>query len=130
MENQEQIAVIELYVLYLLMFAIEGFATFLIEKMSLAPDLGVVSSKKKHFVCNVGPQAKQHRLPFPTSCISTRSAFELIHVDSWGPYHIKTYGGNRYFRTVVDDYTRATSTHIMVTKDTAISVLKSFVIMD
>ena len=86
-------------------------------KLSLVHDLGIVSNKMRHFVCDICPQAKQHRLPFLVSSISTTKAFELIHVDTWGPYHTKTYSGHRYFLTIVDDFTRATWTHLMVTKD-------------
>ena len=83
----------------------------------------------KHFVCDICPKAKQHRLAFPTSSISTTAAFELIHIDTWGPYHTKARSGHRYFLTIVDDFSRATWTHLMVTKDEAISILKSFVTM-
>ena len=56
-------------------------------------------------------------------------AFELIHVDTWGPYHTKTYSGHRYFLTIMDDYTRVTWTHLMVTKDEAMPLLISFIKM-
>jgi len=56
-------------------------------------------------------------------------AFELVHVDTWGPYHTKTYSGHRYFLSIVDDYTRITWTHLMVTKDEAMPLLISFVKM-
>lgn len=49
----------------------------------------------KHFVCEICPKAKQHRLPFPTSKSTSGKAFELIHVDTWGPYHTKTHVGHR-----------------------------------
>ena len=51
-----------------------------------------------------------------------------MHIDTWGPYHTKAHSGHRYFLTI-DDLTRATWTHLIVTKDEAISDLKSFVIM-
>ena len=73
------------------------------------------------------PKAKQQRLPFQLSTISTSTHFELVHVDTWGPYHTKTYSGHRFFLTIVDDYTRATLTHLMVTKDEAFDLIKSFV---
>jgi len=37
--------------------------------------------------------------------------------------------GQRFFLTIVDDFTRATWTHLMVTKDEAIRSIKSFVSM-
>jgi len=68
-------------------------------------------------------------MSFPLSTISTKLPFELVHVDTWGPYHTKTYIGYRYFLTIVDDYTRATWTRLMVNKDEAIELIKSFVKM-
>jgi len=58
--------------------------------------------------CHICPRAKQHRLPFPSSSISSTKPFDLIHVDTWGPYPTKTVNGQRYFLTLVDDYTRST----------------------
>lgn len=58
--------------------------------------------------CTICPQARQTRLPFPSSTIKTTSPFKLIHVDVWGPYSSPTYDGCNYFLTIVDDYTWCT----------------------
>ena len=79
--------------------------------------------------CDICHRAKQHRLPFQPSTTSSASPFDMIHIDAWGPYHTKTYNGQRYFLTLVDDYTRSTWTHLMVTKDEAFHLIKSFVAM-
>jgi len=99
------------------------------QKMKLLPIDVTVPSNSKHMPCNVCPRAKQRRLPFHLSVISSCVPFELIHVDTWGPYHTKTYSGHRFFLTIVDDYTRTTWTHLMVTKDEAIGLIKAFVKM-
>ena len=78
------------------------------------------------FPCDICPKANQQRLPFQLSTISTTSPFELIHVDTRGPYQTKTRAGHRFFLTIVDDFTKATWTHLMVTKDEAIGLIKSF----
>ncbi|XP_075102891.1 uncharacterized protein LOC142177593 [Nicotiana tabacum] len=57
--------------------------------------------------CIVCPCAKQTRLPFPTS-IKSSDCFDLIHMDLWDPYRIATYDGNKYFLTIVTDYSRMT----------------------
>jgi len=100
-----------------------------VSKMNVVPQLANFHNNSKHFVCEICLKAKQHRLPFPTSQISTSSTFELLHIDTWGPYHTKTPLGHRYFLTIVDDYSRGTWTHLMVTKDEAITLIKRFVIM-
>ncbi|XP_075097814.1 uncharacterized protein LOC142175140 [Nicotiana tabacum] len=58
--------------------------------------------------CIVCPCAKQTRLPFPTSSIQSKDYFDLIHIDLWGPYKVPTWDENRYFLTIVDDYSRMT----------------------
>lgn len=44
--------------------------------------------------------------PFISRNISTTSNFELIHVDTWGPYKHPTHNGFRYFLTIVYDFSR------------------------
>lgn len=70
--------------------------------------------------------ARQHKLPFPLSSSSSSHAFELIHIDTWGPYKISTHDGFRYFLTIVDDYSRGTWTYLLSTKSNAFTVLQFF----
>jgi len=98
------------------------------QKLKLLPIDIIVPTNSEHMPCDVCPRAKQQRLPFHLSVISSCAPFELIHVDTWGPYHTKTYSGHRFFLTIVDDYTRTTWTHLMVTKDEAVGLIKAFVI--
>ena len=98
-------------------------------KMQFVPGTSFPTAEIKDFICEVCPKAKQHRLPFPHSKTSTAHIFQLIHVDTWGPYHTKISAGHRYFLTIVDDFSRGTLTHLLVTKDEAVSLLKSFVVM-
>jgi len=99
------------------------------QRMKLLPINISVPKHSESSPCDVCPRAKQQRLPFPLSVISSCAPFELLHIDTWGPYHTKTYTGHRYFLTIVDDYTRTTWTHLMVTKNEAIGLIKAFVAM-
>ena len=69
---------------------------------------------------------KLTKLPFAYSESSSDSAFDLIHMDTWGPYKVVTNGKFKYFLTLVDDYSRATWTYLMVYKSDALAVLKVF----
>jgi len=60
------------------------------------------------FFCETCILAKIHRLPFGRSSISTKSPFELIHMDLWGPYRTVNLNGAQYFVTIADDFTRNT----------------------
>ena len=53
----------------------------------------------------------------------------MIHVDTWGTYHTKTYDNHSYFLTIMDDYSRATWTHLLSTKSNAFRVIKGFIEM-
>ena len=77
----------------------------------------------EHVLCQICPKAKQQRLPFPLSTISTCAPFELIHVDTREPYHTKTYLGHRFFLTIVDDNTKTAWTHLMVTKNEGLGLI-------
>ena len=92
-------------------------------KMSVVSQLAKFHNNGRDFICEICPRA------IPTSHIFTSSVFELLQVDNWGPYHTKTAAGHSHFLTIVDDYSRGTWTHLMVTKDDAFSLIKSFVTM-
>jgi hypothetical protein len=77
--------------------------------------------------CNVCPMAKQTRLPFPLSSISTHAPFDLLHCDIWGPHKAPTHSGARYFLTIVDDFTRCTWLFLMQYKSDSQNILKSFI---
>lgn len=68
------------------------------------------------YLCDVCPLARQSKLPFPTSSIKTKYAFELIYIDTWGPYNSPTYDGYKYFLTIIDDFTRWTWTYFLALK--------------
>ncbi|XP_074322790.1 uncharacterized protein LOC141659761 [Apium graveolens] len=77
-------------------------------------------------MCDICVKARQHKLPFPRSTIHSIAPFELIHVDLWGPNSISTYNKNKYFITIVDDFTRATWTHLLSCKSSAFDIIKQF----
>ncbi|GKC09970.1 hypothetical protein Tco_1001580 [Tanacetum coccineum] len=51
--------------------------------------------------CEVCHEAKQTMEPFPLSEHKTYSLGEIIHLDVWGPYKVRSMEGYRYFLTVV-----------------------------
>ena len=77
--------------------------------------------------CLVCPLAKETRLPFPTSQISSTASFELLHIDIWVGYCTTSINGARYFLIVVGDYTRSTWVYLKQHKFKANSLLQSFI---
>ena len=55
--------------------------------------------------------------------------FEKIHCNLWGPYRHVSSNGARYFLTIVDDYSRAVWTYLLVDKVEVLSMFMSFVAM-
>ncbi|KAL2928850.1 Retrovirus-related Pol polyprotein from transposon RE1 [Bienertia sinuspersici] len=79
--------------------------------------------------CDACCLAKHHKLPFPLSTSIAQNKFELLHVDLWGPYRVKTITGQRYFLTILDDFSRATWTYLIKSKTEVASVLKKFLLL-
>ena len=77
-------------------------------------------------LCNICPLAKQKKLPFPVSSSRSTKAFDLLHMDIWGPVPTVSMHGHRYFLTVVDDYNRHTWLFLLKQKCKVESCIKSF----
>ena len=63
--------------------------------------------------------------PFPKSERNTQ-LLELIHSDICELNGVLTRGGNRYFITFIDDYSRYTHVYLMRSKDQAFEMFKRF----
>nr|XP_016476182.1 PREDICTED: uncharacterized protein LOC107797775 [Nicotiana tabacum] len=96
---------------------------------SISSKLSISVPSTQQFPCHICPLARQTRNSFPSSSTTTTCLFALIHVDVWGPYNTITHSGNRYFLTLVDDYSRSTWTYLLSTKSNAFTTLKDFIVM-
>ncbi|KAG7599611.1 Integrase catalytic core [Arabidopsis suecica] len=74
-------------------------------------------------------QAKQKRLTFPSKNNMAEHAFDLVHIDTWGPFATPTVEGFRYFLTIVDDYSRATWVYLMKAKNEVLTLFPGFLAM-
>ena len=72
-----------------------------------------IDDMNKEFPCYVCPLAKQRKLPFNKHTSFAVNKFDLIHCDTWSPYHIQSHSKHRYFLTLVDDKTRFTCIYLM-----------------
>ena len=59
--------------------------------------------------------------------MSTSKAFELLHMDQFGPTQYISIGGNKYDFVIVDDYTRYTWVFFLVDKSDVFATFKSFI---
>jgi hypothetical protein len=76
--------------------------------------------------CTVCPLAKQTRLQFSKSSITTIKCFELVHFDVWGPYNNAHSSGAKFFLTVVDDFSRSTWVFLMNHKSEVNTLIPRF----
>ena len=74
--------------------------------------------------CQLG---KHTRVLFP-KCLDprTKSPFELVHTDVWGPSRSTSTLGFRYFVTFIDDYSRCTWLFLMKTRIELFSIFQKF----
>ena len=76
--------------------------------------------------CEVCPLAKQKRLSFPFPNRLSDKAFDLLHLDVWGPFSTESIEGYKYFLTIVDDCTRVTWIYMLKTKHEVVEVFLVF----
>jgi len=76
--------------------------------------------------CTTCPLAKQRKLSFPSNNHLSSNAFDLIHVDIWGPMSTATHAGYCYFLTIVDDATPFTWVFMLKQKSDVKLVIPQF----
>ncbi|WJZ95359.1 hypothetical protein VitviT2T_014135 [Vitis vinifera] len=86
--------------------------------------LGSVS--KDNFDCTSCQLGKQPALPFNNSDSISKSIFELIHSDVWGPSPVASIGGSRYFVVFIDDYSRYSWIFPMKSRSEILSIYSNF----
>lgn len=77
-------------------------------------------------VCLTCPLEKFTKLPYCLSESHSLSAFDLVHIDIWGPYKVCTKGKFKFFLTIVDDKTRHTWVYLLQYKSEALKTLENF----
>ncbi|KAE8692180.1 putative ROP-interactive CRIB motif-containing protein 6 [Hibiscus syriacus] len=65
---------------------------------------------------------KQKRVKFGTTIHNTKGIVDYIHSDVWGPSKTSSLGGNHYFVTFVDDFSRRVWVYLMKSKDEVLQI--------
>ena len=76
--------------------------------------------------CPICPLAKQRKLSFVSHNNLAILPFDLIHCDIWGPHHVPSYSGHKYFLTLVDDCIRFTWVYMLKHKYDVHSIVPNF----
>lgn len=89
--------------------------------------VGLPSITEKSEVCEGCALGKHHRDSFPKGkALRATAPLELIHSDVCGPMKTTTDGGNRYFLTFIDDFSRMTWVYFLRQKSEVFTVFKKF----
>lgn len=90
--------------------------------------LGTTRMKNKgSSYCHTCHLAKQKKLSYTSLHNICNSNFELLHIDTWGPFSVETNEGYRYVLTIVDDHSRATWIYLLHTKNEVLTVFPAFI---
>ena len=60
---------------------------------------------------------KNHWIPFVKEPWRAKFLLELVHTNVCGPMDISSVGGNKYFLTFIDDFSRKTLIYLLKSKD-------------
>ncbi|KAL4384578.1 hypothetical protein GQ457_15G010370 [Hibiscus cannabinus] len=78
-------------------------------------------------LCEACIKGKQHRQSFEVrKSWRARRPLEIVHTDIDGPFDIPSLGGNRYYLTFIDDYSRKCWVYALKEKSEALTKFKEF----
>jgi len=77
-------------------------------------------------LCEACIFGKNHRIPFVKEPWHAKFPLELVHTDVCGPMNISSIGGNKYFLTFIDDFSRKTWIYLLKSKDEVFHCFKIF----
>ena len=74
--------------------------------------------------CIIG---KSHKLSFPKAKHVTKGILECVHSDLWGsPSTLDSLAGNKYFVTLIDDFSTKVWIYFLMTKDEVFSKFREW----
>ncbi|XP_063941175.1 uncharacterized protein LOC135149402 [Daucus carota subsp. sativus] len=81
--------------------------------MNHMPQFKHLTADSNAETCLTCPLAKFAKIPYQRSTSHAAEPFDLVHLDTWGPYKVSTRGHFRYFLTLVDDHTHMTWVYLL-----------------
>ncbi|XP_073016728.1 uncharacterized protein [Primulina eburnea] len=68
----------------------------------------------------------QKRLPFFSNNSIRDASFDLVHIDTWGPFYPLSVERYKYFLTIVDDHSLFTWIHLLKRKSDVLTIFPDF----
>jgi len=72
--------------------------------------------EKDFMKCRICLENKMHNLPFDNKRTRAKDLLEIVHSDVNGPHRCFGYGGEKYFVSFIDDYSKLAKTYIVKSK--------------
>ncbi|GKC44319.1 putative ribonuclease H-like domain-containing protein [Tanacetum coccineum] len=79
---------------------------------------------KNNFVPHVSKEKSKRHLTHPN--LFQKQRLHLLHMDLHGPIRVESINGKRYVLVIVDDYSRHSWVHFLISKDEAPEEIKTF----
>lgn len=86
----------------------------------------IVDKDSPKLNCVACTEAKQHIEPFSKSSIRNPQPGELMHIDLWGKYAIRSINGNQYYLLFVDDAKRFATVECVKKKSDAAQLVINY----
>lgn len=86
-----------------------------------------ISNCSDKIACEHCIKGKLAQLKFPVSKHREKEPMRLVHSDLCGPMQTATPSGNRYFLTLIDDYSRFTVVRLLKSKDEVPDAIKDYI---
>nr|GEY72109.1 retrovirus-related Pol polyprotein from transposon TNT 1-94 [Tanacetum cinerariifolium] len=81
----------------------------------------------KEHLCPFCEQGKSKRASHPPKhVLNSKQRLHLLHMDLCGPMQVASINGKRYVLVIIDDYSRYTWVHFLITNDETPEVIKNF----
>ena len=76
--------------------------------------------------CETCVLGKSARLRFPSATYKTESILKYVHSDLWGPARVSSHGGNRYYMSIIDDYSGRAWVYLIKHKNEAYETFRNW----
>lgn len=104
--------------------------TTMVSGMHITADEFKTAANEEEGLCEPCVLGKQHRAPFKHSSSAAQRPLELVHTDLCGPLTLPSIGGNSYFVTLLDDYSKLSAVQPLARKsDTATAVKETLTML-
>lgn len=80
------------------------------------------------FSCELCIKSKHSRTPFKGKLPKAKRIFELIHIDTCGPFDTPTHDGKNYYVAILDDYSHYSEVYLMRCKSEASDIVKEYIL--